>query len=206
MKITWFGHSCFMLESEHGTIVFDPFENGYVPGYKDIPKGTEADEVICSHGHGDHSAAHLIKYTGRSHSYNITFLPTYHDEEKGALRGKNNIALIEFDGLKVVHMGDLGCPLKKEEAALLKCADVVMIPVGGYYTIDAKKAFDILKEIEAKVIIPMHYRGEDFGFDEIASIDDFTCLCDNVVYLESNSAVIDEKVISQKPVLIFKKP
>lgn len=202
MKITWFGHSCFMLESEHGSLIFDPWERDYVPGYKNIPNGLTADEVICSHEHNDHNASHLIKLSGRDHTYDIIKLPTFHDEENGALRGKNTISLIKFDNLKIVHFGDIGCPLTYEQKEALMDPDVVMIPIGGYYTINARSAYDMVKSINAKIVIPMHYKGEGFGFDVISDVNAFTSLADNVNYISSNTIEIDENDIVPSTIVL----
>ena len=195
MKITWFGHSCFMLESEHGTLVFDPWEKDYVPGYKNIPDNLTADEVICSHDHNDHNASQLIEISEKKHSYDIIKIPAFHDEENGALRGNNTITLVKFDNLKIVHFGDIGCPLTNEQKEMLMDSDIVMIPVGGYYTIDAKTAYEMTKSINAKVVIPMHYRGNNFGFDVISDVESFTSLTDNTRYLSSNTVTINKEDI-----------
>ncbi len=204
MKLTWLGHSCFLLESQHGNLVFDPWERDYVPGYKNIPKDIAADEVICSHSHNDHSASHLVNISKRKHSYEIIKIPTFHDDKNGALRGDNTITLVKFDGLKVVHFGDIGCRLTDSQKEILHDTDIAMIPVGGYYTVDAKEAYEIVKSINANIIVPMHYKGENFGFDVIEKVDNFAALFNNVSYASSNILEIDKCHV--QPSVIILKP
>ena len=179
MKLTWIGHSCFRLEEDGFTILFDPYEDGSVPGL--APVREEADLVLCSHDHFDHNAADLVTLrTGGTNPFSITEIPTYHDEKQGALRGLNVIRLLEKDGRKIVHFGDIGCDLTEEQKEMLSGADLVMIPVGGYFTVDADMAAHIVQSIEAKTVIPMHFRDRSFGFDVIAPVDDFLRLFRNV--------------------------
>ena len=158
MKLTWYGHSCFKLETAEGTIVFDPSQNGRVPGYSPLPADFPADEVICSHGHFDHNAAELVQLSGKGFGGKVTFIDSWHDDAQGAKRGENKIALVEAEGLKVAHMGDIGCELNDEQIAALKGVDVLMIPVGGFFTIDGKTARKIAEKLQPRVMLPMHYK------------------------------------------------
>ena len=180
MKLTWFGHSCFKLESADGVIVFDPSENGRVPGYDALPEVFEADAVLCSHGHGDHNAAGLVQLSGKAFGGKISFVDSWHDDAQGTKRGSNKIAVVETEGLKVVHMGDIGCELNGEQAAALNAPDLLMIPVGGFYTVDAKTARAIADKLGAKIVVPMHYRSGERGYDVIATVDEFLEMSDNV--------------------------
>ena len=105
MTITWCGHACFLLESSCGSVVFDPYAPGKVPGWK-LPALT-ADKVVCSHGHADHNWAEGVKPTGKAFAGRLTQIPSFHDDRRGALRGENLITLVEAEGLRVVHMGDM---------------------------------------------------------------------------------------------------
>ncbi len=180
MKLTWFGHSCFKMESADGAIVFDPSENGRVPGYDALPEVFEADEVLCSHGHGDHNAAGLVQLTGKKFGGKITFVDSWHDDAQGTKRGSNKIAVVETEGLKVVHMGDLGCELDEAQADALASPNLLMIPVGGFYTIDAKTARGVADKLGARVVVPMHYRSGERGYDVIATVDEFLSISQNV--------------------------
>ena len=107
MKITWIGHSCFKIESAGYAIITDPYEDGYVPGLK--PLRESADMVLCSHEHGDHNARNLIKIKeGQKCPFTVETIDTWHDEVHGKKRGPNTIHILEAEGIRVAHMGDLG--------------------------------------------------------------------------------------------------
>ena len=189
MKITWYGHACFGLESADGSVVFDPYAPGKVPGWK-LPALT-ADEVLCSHGHTDHNFAEAVTPTGRPFTGAVTKIPSFHDDRGGALRGENTITLVETEGVRVVHMGDIGCCLTAEQIAALGRVDVLLIPVGGHYTVDAAEAWEITKELSPGVVIPMHYRGRGFGFPVIGKVDPFLKLAGNVKEIAGMSWEVD---------------
>ncbi len=185
MTLTWYGHSCFKLESAQGSIVFDPYEPGYVPGLA-LPEGLSADAVICSHAHGDHSYAAGVALTGRRTELAVERMETFHDDVHGAKRGRSTVTIVTAEGMRIVHMGDLGHMLSAEQCAALTGADVLMIPVGGYYTIDARTAAALVRKLRPRIVIPMHYRGAGFGFDVLAGVEDFIALSDNVRRLDTN--------------------
>lgn len=178
MKIEYLGHSCFAIEEDGYRIIFDPYKNGTVPGCKDLDE--EADLVICSHGHDDHSGSSLIRIRkGRECPFTLTTIPSLHDDHGGKLRGTNDITLVRGK-LSAAHMGDIGCELTDDQYALLKGVDVLMIPVGGFFTIDAAQARKMADRIGARVTIPMHYRGKGFGYPVIGKADRFTALSSDV--------------------------
>ena len=179
MKITYIGHACFVIENNAGgKIATDPYEKGSVPGLS--APYIEADEVICSHGHADHNAFGEVSAPTEPWRGDFKIFPikTYHDNKKGILRGRNNINRFEIDGLKFVHMGDIGCDLTDTQLDEIKGCDVLMIPVGGFYTINARQAYELINLIEPGAVIPMHYRGDTFGYDEIGRREDFEELCE----------------------------
>ncbi len=177
VKLNWLGHACFKITADNYIIIIDPYEPGSVPGLK--PLKEQADLVLCTHGHHDHCAESEIgKIPGRENPFKISCIDTFHDEVQGAKRGTNKIYIIEGLGLKLVHMGDIGCELPPGQADLLKGADVLMIPVGGFFTIDAAQASAMADQIGARVTIPMHFRGEGFGYDVIGPVSAFTALRD----------------------------
>ena len=189
MKLTWYGHSCFLLESAHGSVVFDPYAPGKVPGWT-LP-ALEADAVLCSHGHSDHGYAEGVKLTGRPYAAAVTRIGSFHDDCGGALRGENTISLVEDEGIRAVHMGDVGCALTAEQIAALGRVDVLMIPVGGHYTVDAAQAWEITKALDPAIVIPMHYRGRGFGYDVIGTVEPFLKLAGNVKELAGMSYAVD---------------
>lgn len=201
MKLTWNGHSCFTLECGGGVLVLDPYRDDCVPG---CPRQRlTADQILCSHDHRDHGAREVVTLTGRPCTAQVEELHTYHDPEGGALRGENTIHIISADGLRAAHLGDLGCEPTPEQLERLKGLDIMLIPVGGYYTIDARQAKSLVDRLAPRVVIPMHYRGKNFGFDEIAPVEDFLALCDNVVRYDTNTLEITAHTPAQTAVPAF---
>ena len=185
MHLTWNGHSCFTLETQQGKLVLDPYRPGSVPGLPDLK--LEADGVYCSHQHDDHAGAELVTLSGRGHTVQVEEIETYHDPEQGALRGKNTIRIFIAEGLRVAHLGDLGCELTAEQIQRLAGLDALLFPVGGFYTIDAQQARKVVEQLKPRVAVPMHYRGENFGYDVIGPLEDYLALCSDVVRYPSNT-------------------
>lgn len=200
MKITWLGHSCFKVETKGYTIILDPYEDGSVPGC--LPVREEADEVLCSHEHFDHNFRGGV--TLRDHGpspVKVEVISTWHDDQKGAQRGSDKIHILDDGQVRIAHLGDLGCELEPEQKEMLRGLDGVLVPVGGYYTIDAAQARKLVEEIGPKVTVPMHYRGEDFGFDVLTTVEDYTRLCGDVKTYEENTIEITEGTPKQTAVL-----
>ena len=200
MKIIWHGHACFTLETNEGRIVFDPYADGSIPGLK--PLELSADVILCSHEHFDHNAREVVKQTRKLTRLNIETLDSYHDDKQGTLRGNNMIHIVNTEGMKAVHLGDLGHELD-DYSTLINC-DVLMIPVGGHYTIDAKTAKNIVDAINPRVIIPMHYSSDTFGFDEIARVDEFLNITDYHIFYDTNEITIDKDTKNQIAILKYK--
>lgn len=199
MKLIWHGHSCFTLETSQGTVVFDPYEDGSVPGLP--PLHPQADLVLCSHEHHDHNARGSVALSGKSPSFTVERLDTFHDPEGGTLRGPNTIHMISADGLRVAHMGDLGCALTPEQLEKLRGLDAVLLPVGGYYTIDAAQANETARQLQARVVVPMHYRGAGFGYDVIAPLENFLALREDVIHYPGPSLTLEPDMPVQTAVL-----
>lgn len=205
MKLTWNGHSCFTLETEEGSVVLDPYADGKVPGL--APLRLTADLVLCSHEHADHNAREVVALTGKAPAFGVETISTFHDPEQGALRGKNTIHIISAEGMRVAHLGDLGCELTPQQMEQLRGVDVLMIPVGGYYTIDAHQASTIATNLFAKIVVPMHYRsatnGYRFGYDVLGLLGNFTSLRPDVVQYKGNSMEITKQTPGQIAVLTY---
>ncbi|MCI6729846.1 MAG: MBL fold metallo-hydrolase [Clostridiales bacterium] len=182
VRIIYLGHACFCLEAEGYRTVVDPYIDGMVPGLP--PLRVSAEAVYCSHGHEDHNfvGAVVIQKTSVPAPYTLEAFVTPHDAEEGRRRGMNTVRIFDFGGLRVAHMGDVGRPLTEEETAKLRGVDCLLIPVGGFYTIDARQARDMAAQIQPRVLIPMHYRTKTTGFGEIAPLEAFTGLYPHVVY------------------------
>lgn len=201
MKLIWNGHSCFTLEAAGSTLVLDPYQDGAVPGY--APLKLTADAVFCSHEHKDHGAREAVALSGKASHIQVEEIPTFHDPERGALRGTNLIRVFSAEGLRAAHLGDLGCELEPEQKERLKGLDALMIPVGGYYTIDAKQAKALVDELKPRVVIPMHYRSDHFGYDVIAPLEDFLTLCGDVVKYPGNTLELTAATPAQTAVLSY---
>jgi L-ascorbate metabolism protein UlaG (beta-lactamase superfamily) len=182
MLIKYVGHACFKIrDNDTGySIVIDPYKPGSVKGFGTIRD--TASEVLCTHVHHDHCGIECIAIEPKDESpYEIRYIDTYHDPEKGALRGFNRIFIIthKASGEKLIHYGDIGEKLDDlltdENMELLRDADVALVPVGGTYTYDRHEALDLIERTKPKLVLPMHYRAEaaKFGLPEIDTIEQF---------------------------------
>ncbi|MCD6583188.1 MAG: MBL fold metallo-hydrolase [Candidatus Omnitrophica bacterium] len=180
MKISWLGHAAFLLETKRGTkIITDPYESGSYSGAVGYaPIGMEPDIVTVSHYHFDHgytkdfSSAKVLDKEGvfSLADVEIEGVLSYHDKEKGAQRGKNIIFIIKAEDLKIIHFGDLGT--LEVDYTKLESPDVVLVPVGGIFTIDAKEATQLIERLKPKITIPMHFKTPKLGFD-IGGVEEF---------------------------------
>jgi L-ascorbate metabolism protein UlaG (beta-lactamase superfamily) len=171
IEITYYGHSCFKVEQDGKSIVFDPYKNGSVPGIV-LLDNIEADAVCCSHDHDDHNAASLIHLTGKPDPFPMESVTVPHDHHSGTRRGMCRMTLVHAGKVSILHMGDLGRIPTEEEYRLIRKADIVMIPVGGHFTIDAAEAKTILDTVKPHLAILMHYRNGNRGYEVTADITD----------------------------------
>lgn len=179
VRITYIGHSCFVLEYRGQRIVLDPYEDGSVPGLSGVR--LEAEYVYCSHYHHDHGfEAGVTIRPAAAPAFELEELLTDHDDAGGTKRGKNTVRIFRFGSLRVAHLGDLGRLPTDGEYEKLSGVDCLLIPVGGFFTIDAAAAKEIVDRVRPRVTVPMHYRSEAGGFDVIAALEDFTGLFDRV--------------------------
>ncbi len=171
MKITWIGHSCFRIEGDGHAIIIDPYSDGSVPGLDDVREN--ADMVLCTHEHGDHNFRESVHLSGKDSPFTIESIGTFHDDAEGTKRGKNTILIISDGKTRIAHLGDLGC--RPREMEKLRGIDVMLIPVGGFYTINGKEAANLVRALSPKIVVPMHYRSDEkgFGYDVISTVDDF---------------------------------
>ncbi|MFN3284460.1 MAG: MBL fold metallo-hydrolase [Pseudothermotoga sp.] len=198
MKITWFGHACFLFETAQIKILTDPFDSSV--GYK-VPN-VVADIVTESHQHFDHNAHHLIKGkfelvkepgVHQLKGVKITGIKTFHDCEAGTKRGQNIVFVFEVEDFRIVHLGDLGHTLNQIQLDQIKPADILLLPVGGTFTIGPAEAKKVLDQIDPHAAIPMHFKTKHIKFD-IAPVEEFANLCENVKYLGNNILEIDKEI------------
>jgi L-ascorbate metabolism protein UlaG (beta-lactamase superfamily) len=186
LKIKYLGHSAFILTSDAGKkILMDPYESGSyggAVGYKPITE--KVDVVTASHEHEDHFCLEglpegydVVKTPGKHDAagFSISGVKTCHDTSGGEERGSNIVFTVDVDGVLICHLGDLGHTLSREETAAIGRVDVLLVPVGGHFTIGPGEALDVIEALDPAVIIPMHYKTEVLDFP-IAPVEDFLSL------------------------------
>lgn len=209
MKIKWYGHACFGLELSDGLcVVTDPFD-GHV-GYPLCE--AYADAVTVSHAHGDHSYVDSLRgrptvlarpCTFETGGLHIKGVKSFHDGENGGIRGDNIIFIYEADGLRVAHLGDLGHEPDAEQCAALCSTDVLMIPIGGYYTIDTCAALRVIDRVRPRVVIPMHFKTPVMDFP--ISDEKHFAEAMNAAYWDSTEIEITRENIGQLPKAVILK-
>lgn len=183
MNIKWLGHSSFLLTSQGGrTLIIDPYDTEAYPDslfYE--PVDETADVVLVSHRHADHGNVEAVGGTPiivstpearEVEGFGVRGVMTFHDTEAGAQRGDNMVSVITVDGLCVCHLGDLGHELSPEQVAEIGPVDVLLIPVGGFFTIDAAAATRVWQQLNPSITIPMHYRNDKCHF-KIETVEPF---------------------------------
>jgi L-ascorbate metabolism protein UlaG (beta-lactamase superfamily) len=187
MRLTYFGHATFLLESDDTSILIDPFNEQVGYPFPDV----RPTAVTVSHEHFDHNYVQVARGSARVirglreggkdwaqvaeqvGPVRISAVPCYHDTTSGSERGKNAIFVFEAEGLRVVHGGDLGHTLTPQQVSAVGRPDVLMIPVGGYYTIGPREADAVIGQLHPRVVIPMHYKTDANRDWPIGTLDDF---------------------------------
>ncbi|MBN1163829.1 MAG: MBL fold metallo-hydrolase [Candidatus Krumholzibacteriota bacterium] len=216
MKLKYLGHSAFELRLEDGRkIVFDPYEPGSYGGSVGFgPIEGVYDFAVVSHDHPDHRWEKITSTAGRVidkegeivlEGVKFTSLPSYHDESGGSERGRNLISIVEAEGIKLAHLGDLGHTISLDEYANLKGLDVILIPIGGFFTIDVRVAASIIKNVQPGLVIPMHFKTDKLGFP-IAPVEDFTKLMDNVEFSGSSEIEITKDSLPSETRVVVLDP
>ncbi len=200
MKVKWNGHASFVITSAEGTkIITDPYEAGSFGGaigYEKIPD--EADIVLVSHDHEDHNhvaglmgSPQVLKGSGEARGIEFRAVEASHDESQGRERGPNTIFCFEVDGIRVCHLGDLGHHLSPQQVEGIGEVDLLLIPVGGLFTIDARAATDVTKKLNPKVVVPMHYKTEKLGFP-VDGVDEFLNNWEKVKRLDESEVELNK--------------
>ena len=184
MRVKWLGHSSFLLTSDKGTrIITDPYKAGGGLKYGEINEAAEV--VLISHEHGDHNnpssvkgSPQVFKGPGVKEAKGIKFtgIPAFHDEVGGSKRGSDTIFVFELDGLRICHLGDLGHELDSVQVKQIGTIDILLVPIGGFYTFEPDVATKVVNKLAPRVIIPMHFKtpGVDTAtFGAIVGPDDF---------------------------------
>jgi L-ascorbate metabolism protein UlaG (beta-lactamase superfamily) len=213
MLIKYLGHASFLVTAQSGQkILLDPYHS--TPDLRYAVISETADIVTCSHSHGDHNAAELVKGNPQvitsPGQYNVKGISikgvaAFHDDDGGKKRGADIIFCFNIDGMHLCHLGDLGHRLDAAQVAAVKPVDILMIPVGGFFTIDAKITAEVASATGAKVIFPMHYKTSKSGLP-IATLDTFLADKKNVRQVASSSCEINQTTLPNIPEIVVLTP
>lgn len=206
MRVQWQGHASFIIETQGKRIITDPPDKKY--GYQAYSR--EVDIATVSHEHADHNAVHnlqgsprVIKGAGSFTLDGITIkgIDSFHDKYQGKKRGSNTMYRISSEGLNLLHLGDLGQQeLTKGQLAEIGEVDILLIPVGGVYTIDAKEALTIVKQVNPRIIIPMHFKTAHVTID-LGPVEAFTCQFERCV--KKADLELNKQDLSSEPLVII---
>ena len=214
MDITYLGHSSFKLKGRSASLITDPFSSDMV-GIK-FPKNS-AEIVTISHQHEDHNNIAAIsdikKIIDGPGEYEISGVSVigvsvYHDDKKGAERGKNTIYIIEMDEVRSVHLGDIGHTLSEDIIEELGTVDILMIPVGGVYTINSTQAAEMVRAIEPNIVIPMHYKVDGMNestFGNLAKLEEFMDQVNLTVEKLDKLSVKKSELTDDKKVVVLER-
>ena len=215
MKVKWLGHATFLITSDSGIkLITDPYETGNQLSYGEINES--ADIVTVSHDHFDHNNVAAVRgnpevvkgaATREVRGISISGVATHHDEVGGKKRGSNTIFCLEVDGIRICHLGDLGHRLSDQQVSQVGKVDVLLVPVGGYYTIDASIATEVCDQLQPRALIPMHFSNERCA-PPIAGVDGFlkgkkdvTRLSGSEVEFKAEQLPTNTQIIVLKPAL-----
>jgi len=212
MIVKWLGHSCFLIISKDGVrIITDPYTVGGDISYSPIEEA--ADIVVVSHEHADHNNVsavrgkpEVVRGSGTKTAKGIQFrgIATYHDASQGRERGRNTVFCFNIDDIKLCHLGDLGHLLSPGQIKEIGDIDILFIPVGGFYTIDAAEASRVCDQLNPRVIIPMHFKTPKCAYP-IADVTNFLKGKKDVRKVDSSEAEFElEKLLSTREIVVLK--
>jgi L-ascorbate metabolism protein UlaG (beta-lactamase superfamily) len=213
MRVKWLGHACFLITSRDGLrLITDPYAVGGGINYSPIED--TADVVFVSHGHDDHSNVsavrgkpELARGDGIRTIKGIQFkgITTFHDEAQGRQRGLNTVFCFTIDDIRLCHLGDLGHTLDQEKVSEIGAVDMVFVPVGGFFTIDAAAASQVCDQLGPKVIIPMHFKTPKCTYP-IANVEDFLKGKINVRKIDNSEADFETERLPAATEIVVLRP
>ena len=177
MELQWLGHACFRITHKGYTIVIDPYNSDYVNGYPKLH--VTADKLLITHEHYGHNYRQGVKLSNRPESdcpFRITTMETWHDSVCGIMRGSTKMYILEADGIKLAHLGDIGTVLSGREIGQLYGADVLMVTAGSCTALPAQEVHRIYEEVFPRVLVPMHYRDGNRGPRRLEHLEALTNL------------------------------
>ena len=208
MELKWLGHACFRITHKGYSVVIDPYNSKYTSGYPLLR--TEADKLLVSHEHYGHNFREGVRLSGRPESdcpFTITALRVDHDSVGGIMRGTCLIHILEADGLKIAHMGDIGTQLNGGEISRLFGADALLVTAGSCTGLPSQEVWRMSEELFPKAIVPMHYRFGNYGarrLEHIENLINYFEAPEMIHYYDSDTIVIDENTEPQVAVLKYK--
>ena len=216
MKLKWIGHSCFLLTADAGaTLLTDPYNAAAYGDRIRLRKiDISPDVVTVSHGHADHTGIEqlggepvVLRAPGQHElsGFAIKGIGTYHDAEYGAIKGDNTVFRITADGVTVCHMGDLGHVLEAEQVAEIGDVDVLLLPVGGTYTIDAGGATRVWQQLTPPITVPMHFRNEKVSLD-LETVDRFLAGKPDVEHAGVSEISLSKENLPSSPKIVVLEP
>ena len=204
MRISWIGHACFLMDARDARILTDPFNEDVPYAFPDTP----VDIVTVSHSHFDHNAVHrvpgehaIIDAVGEIdiHGVPIRGIASFHDDQEGSERGANTIYLLEIEGIAVAHLGDLGAPLDEEQRTAIAETEILLVPVGGHFTIDAAQAAEIATSLpKLRVVIPMHFKTDIIADWPIETVEPFATIMDNVRHVGASIVEVTRESLPER--------
>jgi L-ascorbate metabolism protein UlaG (beta-lactamase superfamily) len=213
IDVIWLGHACFMLKGESEKVMFDPFKGIGLP-----EPDAKADIILCSHSHRDHNNAAAVSHKrsiilegftgiGRVGDISVKGIAAFHDEVEGRKRGRNSIYLVGLNGLSFCHLGDLGHELSASQVSEIGQADILFLPVGGFYTIGPEEARKVMESLKPKLTFPMHYKLPRMpdAFNQLSTVEDFIRGEDNVNRLKSPSFTVSRESLPKEASIIIAK-
>jgi L-ascorbate metabolism protein UlaG (beta-lactamase superfamily) len=213
MKVKWLGHASFLISSEAGVkIITDPYPQG--SGLSYMPINEAADIVTMSHDHFDHNnissvpgKPEVITGSGVKNVKGIQFngIAAHHDQSQGKERGANTVFCFSVDGIKLCHLGDLGHRLSREQISEIGVVDILFIPIGGVFTIDAKMAGTVMDDLKPKIAMPMHYKTDKCDWP-LNTVDDFIGDKKNIRKLSSSEIEFKAGKLSEATEIVVLQP
>lgn len=213
MRVKWLGHSCFLITSKGGLrVITDPYAVGGGINYSPIKE--IADVVVVSHGHSDHSNVSTVQgkpevvrgdSTKTAQGIQFRGIASYHDASQGTQRGPNTIFCFTVDDIKLCHLGDLGHVLSPRQVTEIGAVDILFVPVGGFYTIDALVASQVCDQLKPKVVIPMHFKTPGCAYP-IVGVEDFLRGQKNVRRVGGSEANFERERLPAATEIVFLQP
>ncbi len=204
LKICYLGHASFKVQNNDFSIIFDPYKNGSVPGLS-FPVGEECNYLCVSHEHDDHNGRELVNIVNSQALHTTNFLVP-HDKQNGTTRGMSRVFIIELDGVKIAHLGDICDVRNKEWLKPLVGVDIIFCPINGFFTISSKEARQLYEFVQPKTIIPMHYENvsNQSGYPDGGQIDQFKELFPGSKTIDDFEIIIDQSLLQNKAVIFGK--